>query len=138
MKVAVVLGNRMNDDGSFSEKMLERLCLTVCFYREEKPDLIIVSGGAANKNAEPEAHAMKRYLTENGLPEDIIVIEDKSMTTKQNALFSVPVIIRSGADELIIITSRDHMNRWYMNPKRYFKRFLKKCGAAIPVRPYTD
>ena len=51
MKIAIVLGNRMNDDGSLSKIMIKRLLLTLKFDKVYHPDLIITSGGIANELA---------------------------------------------------------------------------------------
>ena len=51
MLVAVVLGNRMNDDGTPTELMLKRMQLTLEMYVRFNPDKIILSGGLANKKA---------------------------------------------------------------------------------------
>ena len=45
MKVFVLLGNRMRDDGTISDLMRLRLELCVKYYNDHKPDYIIVSGG---------------------------------------------------------------------------------------------
>ena len=62
MEVAIVLGNRMNDDGSLSEIMKTRLALTLRLIAEHSPDKIILSGGPANPKANvTEAEAMERF-----------------------------------------------------------------------------
>lgn len=139
MRIAVVLGNRMNDDGSFSSKMLRRLALTVKLYREENPDYIILSGGMANPKAGiAESRAMFNYLTSKGIPADAFIVEDSSMTTTENAAFSVPKAMELGADEILLCTSHEHMYRKYLNPKKLFAKKIKKCQANIKLTPYSD
>lgn len=129
MLVAVVLGNRLNDDGSITEIMKNRLDMAAEAYRKFNPDKIIVSGGLANPKANAsEADKMYEYLVENGVPADKIVKEDKSLTTKQNALYSVPIAVNLGATELLLCTSAEHMLRSYLNPVKLFKKQL----AAFP------
>ena len=90
MKIAIILGNRMNDDGTISNTMKKRLDLTLELYNEYKPDKIIVSGGIANKVANiSEASKMEEYLIEKGLDPELIIKEDNSMTTRENALYSL-------------------------------------------------
>lgn len=140
MKVFVLLGNRMNDDGTLSELMKLRLGLAVKYYEENKPDKIIVSGGIANKKAGvAEADKMEEYLLSSGIPQDVIIKEDKSLTTKQNAEFSCPKAKELGADTMVLCTSKEHMTRWYLNPVRLFKRYLKKYGATdVKLVTYTN
>lgn len=140
MKVFVLLGNRMNDDGTLSDKMKLRLELCVKYYNENKPDKIIVSGGIANPKAGiAEADGMEEYLLSKGIPGDVIIKEDKSLTTKQNAEFSCPKAKEIGADTMVLCTSKEHMERWYLNPVKLFKRYLKKYGATdIKLETYTN
>lgn len=139
MKIAVILGNRMNDDGTLSRRMLARLDLALKLYAEQSPDFIIVSGGVANKKAGiPEAAAMKDWLVKNGIPDSKIIKEDRSLSTKQNAWFTVPILKEMKTDKLIICTSREHLNRKFLNPIRLFRRALQKQGCELAVNIYTD
>lgn len=140
MKVFVLLGNRMNDDGTLSDKMKLRLDLCVKYYNEFKPDKIIVSGGIANQKAGvAEADKMEEFLLGAGVSSETIIKEDKSLTTKQNAEFSCKVVKELGADTLVLCTSKEHMERWYLNPIRLFRRYLKKYGASeIKLLTYTN
>ena len=62
-RVAIVLGNRINDDGTFTQKMVDRLTLVKELYDNNMCDLIICSGGVANKLVPfSEAEKMKEYL----------------------------------------------------------------------------
>lgn len=140
MKVFVLLGNRMKDDGTLSDLMKLRLELAVRYYNENKPDYIIVSGGIANPIAGvAEADKMEEYLLAHGVPSEVIIKEDKSLTTKQNAEFSCPKAKELNADTLVLCTSKEHMNRWYLNPVKLFKRYLKKYNASdIKLETYTN
>lgn len=136
MNVAIVLGNRMNDDGTMSEIMKTRLDMVLKMDREIHPNIIIVSGGIANKKAGvSEASRMSKYLTDQGIEPSRIVLEDKSKTTSQNAKFAVPMAICYGADEIILCTSKEHMERSFLNPLKLFK---KQIGHnTIVLVPYT-
>ena len=125
MLVMVVLGNRINDDGSMSGFMLARLKLALKAYDAFSPSRIILSGGVANrKTALSEAQMMREYLVAHGVPDGVLVLEDKSLTTKQNAEFSVPIAASLGADELLLVTSSEHMLRSYLNPIKLFNKQL--------------
>lgn len=127
MKVAVVLGNRLNDDASITSVMEQRLKLTLQLMQEHAPDKIIVSGGVANPVAGvSEAQVMSNWLVSHGVDIDLIVKEDKSLTTKQNAKYSVPIAVELGAKNVILCTSAEHMSRWYLNPVKLFRKQLKK------------
>lgn len=137
MLVAVVLGNRINDDGSMSSIMLNRLKMTLRIYKAFAPTKIILSGGVANKKVNvSEAQMMRDYLVENGIASDVLVLEDKSLTTKQNAEFSVPIAIGLNATELLLCTSAEHMSRPHLNPIKLFAKQL--ANTQIKLSAYCE
>lgn len=126
MLIAVVLGNRINDDGSMSEIMRKRLETVIKVNGIFSPERIVLSGGIANKKVSmSEAQMMYGYLVEQGVPGSRLVLEDKSLTTKQNAEFSVPVAAELGATELLLLTSAEHVSRSYLNPIKLFQKQLQ-------------
>ena len=126
MLIAVVLGNRINDDGSMSEIMRKRLETAIKVNGIFSPERIVLSGGIANKKVSmSEAQMMYGYLVEQGIPGSRLVLEDKSLTTKQNAEFSVPVVAELGATELLLLTSAEHVSRSYLNPIKLFQKQLQ-------------
>ena len=54
--------------------------------------MIIVSGGRGRGEDITEASAMKDYLVSKGINKDMIIMEDKSKTTKENFDFSKKII----------------------------------------------
>ncbi len=66
----IVLGHRLKDDGSISDILRKRLDLTKQGVKIFLPDIIITSGGVANKKALiSEAFKMKEILVSEGLDE---------------------------------------------------------------------
>ncbi len=123
-KVMIVLGNRLNNDASITSKMQERLDLAIKAYEIFSPTKIIVSGGIANKKAKiSEASTMQNYLISKKIPSDQIILEDKSKTTLENALFSVPKALEFSPDVIIVVTSIDHYRH---NVCKAFHIALKK------------
>ena len=124
MKILVVLGNRMNDDGSFSDAMMDRLNKTLVVADDF--DKIVVTGGVANPMAGvAEADMMSEWLVENGIPMSKLVVENRSHTTKENAKYSAPIIKGLGAEEVTLLSSAKHIDRKVLNPDRLFKKYTK-------------
>jgi len=139
MVVAVILGKRLNDDGSFSEILQRRMSLALQLYKQEKPDYIIVSGGIANPKAGvAEGQKMYDFLVENGVPEKKLIKETESMTTKENAKYTIPMAISLQTNRLILCTSKEHMNRFYLNPYKLFLKAKKKFGGNFDLVKYSD
>lgn len=132
MFVAVVLGNRLKDDGSCTDIMMARLNLALEVDRVMRPDRIILSGGVANPLAgKSEAQVMFDWLVAQGIDADKLVLEDKSLTTKQNAKFSVPIALQLGADKILVCTTPEHMHRKFLNPIKLFRSTLKKTKVSL-------
>lgn len=132
MLVAIVLGNRLNDDGSYTELMLSRMKLALEAERTLRPDKIILSGGVANPKAgKSEAQVMFDWLKEHGVDANKMIKEDRSLTTKQNAVFSVPVALQLGATEIVVCTTPEHMHRKFLNPVKLFKAQLRNKNVVL-------
>lgn len=112
MKALIVLGNRLNEDGSLSVKGEKRCEITFRAVRLFQPELIILTGGTTNLSAGiSEAYAMKRRLTELGLEEDNLVLEEKATDTTENARYSLEIVRKNNIGEVIVISSIEHFGR---------------------------
>lgn len=138
MHVLVVLGNRMNDDGTMTGLSVKRLNAAMRFAVAFGVDKIILSGGVANKKANSsEAAAMREYLVDNGVAEDKLIREDQSTTTEENAKYSVPIAAKLGATEITVITSNEHMSRNFLNPIKLFEKELRNY-PDIKLSAYSE
>jgi uncharacterized SAM-binding protein YcdF (DUF218 family) len=74
---------------------------------------IIISGGAPEgvHGAGNESQISKRDLIAMQVPEDKIIIDDKSRTTQENAKNSAVILNRMGFKHPILVTSSTHMSR---------------------------
>ncbi len=67
------------------------------------PRVIISGGGDMEQN--------ERMLLDHGVPADVIQIESASKSTRQNALFTIPLLRADGAHQVILVTSWYHSRR---------------------------
>src|SRR5207248_5271561 len=58
-----------------------------------------------------EAHYMRAFLAELGVPADAIVLEDRSRTTWENAVETRRVLEHHGLKRVLLVTSAAHMPR---------------------------
>ncbi len=73
---------------------------------------IICSGGQGPDEKISEAQAMKNYLLEQGIPEDDILLEDQSKTTKENLINSKEILShKKGRKQIAVVTSNFHVLR---------------------------
>lgn len=74
--------------------------------------IIIPSGGQGDDEKLSEAEAMRRYLVERGIPDEHIILEDRSATTAENLAFSKAIIdARRGQKKTALVSSNYHVYR---------------------------
>lgn len=89
----IILGTGLLPDGSLSYLLKFRLDEALRFYRKqiasgETPAKLIVSGGKGPDEQYAEAEVMGHYLQDQGVDASQIIVEDQSINTHQNFLFS--------------------------------------------------
>ena len=101
-------------EGERMTKLLsDRVDKAIQIYRKcrVKPTLI-PSGGQGADEKRSEARAMQDYLLEQGIPEEKILLEDESATTRENILNSKALIDRRGGrKKTALVSSNYHVYR---------------------------
>lgn len=137
----IVLGAGLRGE-TLSLTLKNRLEATIEYTKSNKDVILVVSGGQGPGESITEAEAMKRYLLQNGIDKDMIIVEDKSTSTSENLIFSKDKIENHSGksiDELKIkiITTDFHALRSSMLAKRYnYKNVsLYTSGTLKPIAP---
>ena len=78
---------------------------------------------------------MCKYLVSKGIDESKLILEDKSLTTVQNAMYSVPLAIKYDADTIILCTSLYHLADPFYKAMSSFENELK--GTNITLITYS-
>lgn len=130
--VAVILGNRLQDDGSISVYQEQRLIMAMEIDEIFEPDYFILSGGIANKNTTlSEAEAMYNYLVSKGFNKEKLIIEKDSLSTVQNAKFSIPIAKKLGAEIIIICSNTYHFSDPQFRAIASFEEELKDSNITL-------
>lgn len=87
----IVLGKGLDGD-KVPPNLAKRLDKAIEYHKKNPNALIIVSGGNVKNENLSEAQAMYDYLLSKGIPENIIIKEDKSTTTYENFVFSTEIL----------------------------------------------
>ncbi|MEH7886938.1 ElyC/SanA/YdcF family protein [Bacillus sp. JJ1609] len=106
----VILGYALADDGTMKEPLIERLKAGLAIAKKYPNSKIIVTGGVP-KQGVTEADAMNKWLTEQGVAQERILLENKSTDTVENALFSTAILEKQGLKDVTIVTSASHIRR---------------------------
>ena len=95
------------------EELIERLKTALTASRKYPSALIVCTGGgtAADDPTATEAGRMAEWLAENGVDPSRILVEDKSVTTAQNAIFTFDMLEANQPQvtEIAIISSDYHI-----------------------------
>jgi len=126
--VAVVLGSKVNPDGSLSPRLTARLSKARDLHRDGFVSAIIVSGGTG-KEGVPEGSAMKRWLVGHDIPESAILVDDQGVDTMATARNAAAIMQASGFDSAIVVTQYFHISRTRL---AFAKNGLPDVGSAHP------
>jgi len=129
--VIVLLGGGIYDkvpdltgSGAPSEEMMTRMVTALRLQRQLNVP-ILVSGGVVYAGRSAEAPVVRRFLLDLGVPEGLILVEDKSRDTAENARFSRMILQQHSFRQPLLVTSAFHMRR----SAKAFRR------EGIPVTP---
>jgi vancomycin permeability regulator SanA len=78
--IAVILGNKVNEDGTLSERLTKRLKCGLSLYKNGRVKKIIVSGGLG-KEGFYEGNKMKDFLISNHVPDSVIIVDNYGNNT---------------------------------------------------------
>ncbi|HEY8902990.1 MAG TPA: YdcF family protein [Chthoniobacterales bacterium] len=119
--VALVLGNKVNVDGSPSPRLKARLDTAAMLYRKGYFKEIIASGGMGAEGI-PEGTAMRNYLVKLGIPESAIIVDNQGVNTHASAVNTVAILRAENLKSVFVITQYFHIPR--------AKLALSKLGVA--------
>jgi uncharacterized SAM-binding protein YcdF (DUF218 family) len=116
---------------------LERtICGADLFAQGVAPRLIVTGGDAMVFGHGPkEAAEMKRLALRLGVPEDAIVLEDRSRTTYENAVGVKRIL---GQASILLVTSASHVPRAVgLFRKQGLETTASPCGYLAKDRPWS-
>lgn len=110
---AIVLGAAVQDNGTASRIMRNRLAAAMEFMEKNPQAKVILSGGQGGDEPETEAKCMYDTLVSMGADPKRLILEDQSHTTRENLMNSMEIIRKNGgtAQGIALITSEFHQRR---------------------------
>ena len=108
---AILLGNRATKDGP-SDLLKGRITATKAYLDSSTDTVAVLSGGKTKKDYVEEAVCAYETLADLGVNTDRLIIEDKSLSTHENILFSCRIINDLQKEKnLAIVTDSFHQLR---------------------------
>lgn len=132
----VVLGAALMKDGTVTPLLANRVKRGIERWHQHPEAKLIMSGGQGSDELQPESHAMRAFALAQGVPEEAILVEDRSATTHENIAFSEALREKEGlvSEGRLLVVSDDY---------HVFRALLIACalgiaadGAGAKVRLY--
>lgn len=109
----VVLGFQLNPDGSMKKELIGRLTVALNCANKYPDAYIVCTGGgtAAENESATEAGEMAKWLIEKGVDEKRVIVEDRSLTTAQNAIYTYDILTTRypSVKKLAVVSSDYHI-----------------------------
>ncbi|MCC7175606.1 MAG: YdcF family protein [Bryobacterales bacterium] len=125
--VLIVLGGSTLDNGSVGGSSYWRGIYAALLYGQARYSRIVVSGGPEGDSS--AALAVSRLMVCQGVPAGVIHLEDRSDTTRENALHTAR-LLRNVPGKKLLLTSDYHMYRAI--------RCFRKAGLEADSLPVPD
>ena len=109
-RVAVVLGAQVLPGGRASQVLEARVRHAARLYSGGEVDLLIVTGGTG-EHPPSEAEVMMGILRRDGVPEDVVVLEDRASSTWDSARLVAEITRRRGIEAVRVVTDPLHCVR---------------------------
>jgi uncharacterized SAM-binding protein YcdF (DUF218 family) len=109
--VIIVLGSGLRRDGRAGDALWRRSLWAAEVYEQGYADAIICTGGFGAGHSRSESDVCRELLIEEGVPPEVIFIEQKSHSTEENALYAQEIMTEKGWTTAILVTDSFHMLR---------------------------
>lgn len=141
--IILVLGAKIEDEGTLSYSLQSRLDKAVAVYAEQVTDQesvkILVTGGNVRHEGRSEADQMGQYLVKKGIPIEDILFEPRARNTDENFYFAQKIAQEQQADhEVVVITNTFHLIRaHYFAWQNGMKVDFKGAHSTLFSWPYS-
>jgi len=116
--IAVIMGSKVNEDGTLSERLTKRMECGLNLYRSGRVKHIIVSGGLG-KEGHYEGKKMHHYLIEKGVPDSVIIIDNNGNNTELTVKNTLGFRTTPHFNSIIVVSQYFHLTRSKMLFKKH-------------------
>ena len=107
----VVLGAGLLRDGRPGWALTRRSLLAADLWHAGIAPYIICTGGKAENFSRSEAAACREVLLANQVPSSVILLEEQSRSTEENAIYSRRILDVRGSEDVVMVSDSYHMLR---------------------------
>jgi uncharacterized SAM-binding protein YcdF (DUF218 family) len=138
--VIIVLGAGVSPNGQSNDGQTRRTRHGAYLYRNGNAPFVLCTGGYDTpQHVKTEAEVCAEILEGNGVPASAILMDEKSMSTEENAIESHKVMDAHHLKTAILVTDNFHMARASMLFHAYNVSFITSPAQAStgPLNPLT-
>ena len=122
----IVLSGARSTDGVLSYSSYLRCSYAIRAYRNGWVKTLVLAGDGADV---PAQHPMHDFMVANGVPDSAIRVEAASASTRENALYTKP-LLQDLSGTTVLMTSDYHMYR--------ASHVFRKAGILVVAKPIPD
>jgi len=107
----LVLGSGLSRNGRPGWALTRRSSHAAELWHAGYADTIVCTGGIADNQTRSEADGCREVLMRRGVPQSAILLEERSASTEENALFSETILVENNINSIILVTDSYHIFR---------------------------
>ena len=108
---AVIVLGAGTFSGEISPVYRERINHGIALWEQGYGDYIILTGGYGQGSSMADSAAAKAYALTRGVPEQVILIEERSTITEENFLYAKEIMDERGLETALVVSDPLHMKR---------------------------
>jgi len=108
--IAVILGSKVNEDGTLSKRLEERLKTGEELIKKHRVRKILVSGGFG-KEGFYEGDKMKEFLVSRGINDSLIIVDNLGNTTRATVDNTLTLRKHFAFNSIIVVSQYFHVTR---------------------------
>jgi len=119
-------------NGRPSPVLQARLNRAISLYRRGYAKRLIVTGGVGTGDTVSEGEVARRYAVRNGVPDSVIMVERKGVTSAQSITAAAALMRSAGLRSALIVSDSYHMLRLELLARRAGVRPFR-APAVTPI-----
>lgn len=92
---------------------------------------MIISGGVIGQSEDSEASVLRRALISRGIPEHVILVEDRAVNTGQNVILTRKKVKDVGVKDLLLIGKISSKRRYIMTVRKQWPEIRRICCHGV-------
>ena len=133
--IIIVLGAGLRDDGRPGPALTRRTRQAAQLWNQGVAPLVLCTGGQSEYYPRTEAAACRDILLGAGLPAEAILMEERSRSTEENAIFSRRILDALRLSRVVLVSDSYHLlrARWLFGLQG-----IEAYASPVPVNRIRD